>query len=78
MMDSKRYNVIDLFCGCGGFSLGFENAGFHMSPNEWADVLRNPVALYKTDQINALPRNGMEVSFEASKFKPVKLLSWQG
>lgn len=41
-------------------------------------VLRNPIALYKTDQINALPRNGMEVSFDASKFKPVKLLSWQG
>lgn len=41
-------------------------------------ILRNPVALYKTDVIQALPRNGMEVSFDSSKFKPEELLVWQG
>lgn len=40
-------------------------------------ILRNPVALYKADEINALPRNGMEVSFDSSKFEPEKLLVWQ-
>lgn len=24
----KRFTSIDLFCGCGGFSLGLERAGF--------------------------------------------------
>lgn len=40
-------------------------------------VLRNPVALYKSDQIEATPRNGMEVSFDASRFNPEPLLAWQ-
>ena len=26
----NRYNVVDLFCGCGGLSKGFENAGFNI------------------------------------------------
>ena len=41
-------------------------------------ILRNPVALYKRDEIEALPRNGMEISFDSSKFNPEKLLIWQG
>lgn len=40
-------------------------------------ILRNPVALYKRDIIDAIPRNGMEISFDSSKFSPEKLLVWQ-
>lgn len=40
-------------------------------------VLRNPVSLYKKDLIDAAPRNGMEVSFDSSKFTPEPLLVWQ-
>ena len=26
----NNLNIIDLFCGCGGFSLGFKKAGFNI------------------------------------------------
>lgn len=27
-MAEEKYTVLDLFCGCGGLSLGFEKAGY--------------------------------------------------
>tara|TARA_Y100001970_G_scaffold94742_2_gene119399 strand:- start:2260 stop:3333 length:1074 start_codon:yes stop_codon:yes gene_type:complete len=30
MPNKKKYNVIDLFCGCGGLSLGFKMANFNI------------------------------------------------
>lgn len=37
----KNKNVIDLFCGCGGFSKGFENAGFEvaLALDCWKDAI---------------------------------------
>ncbi|MCM1028840.1 MAG: DUF3883 domain-containing protein [Pseudoflavonifractor sp.] len=40
-------------------------------------IIRNPISLYKKDLIDATPRNGMEVSFDASQFNPETLLVWQ-
>ena len=36
----EKYNVIDLFCGCGGFSRGFQDAGFNVrfAVDLWKDA----------------------------------------
>ena len=38
-MQSKK--IIDLFCGCGGFSKGFEDAGFEvaLAIDNWNDAI---------------------------------------
>lgn len=40
-MINKKYTFIDLFSGCGGLSLGFENAGFEsvLAIDNWKDAL---------------------------------------
>ena len=39
--DRKKLNVIDLFCGCGGLSYGFEMAGYRvlLGVDNWKDAL---------------------------------------
>ena len=40
-------NVIDLFCGCGGFSKGFEQAGFDIRLG--IDIWQDAVTTYKAN-----------------------------
>lgn len=40
-------------------------------------VLRNPVLLYKRDLIEAMPRDGMEITFSEMNFEPTELLRWK-
>jgi len=36
----RMYNIVDLFCGCGGFSEGFKLAGFNVvyGLDNWKDA----------------------------------------
>lgn len=47
----QRMNVIDLFCGCGGFSKGFEQAGFNVRLG--IDIWQDAVTTYKENFPNA-------------------------
>lgn len=40
-----QLNVLDLFCGCGGLSLGFEKAGYHVLLG--IDVWKDAIQTYK-------------------------------
>ena len=47
----KRYQYIDLFCGCGGLSLGFEQAGF--IPRAGIDFKESAINTYRKHFKNA-------------------------
>ena len=38
----SKPRILDLFCGCGGMSLGFEAAGFEvaLAIDTWADAIK--------------------------------------
>ena len=38
----NKPKILDLFCGCGGLSLGFENAGFEvaLAIDIWSDAIQ--------------------------------------
>lgn len=47
----KQYNVIDLFSGCGGFSLGFEKAAYNVMLG--VDVWEDALVTFKENHQNA-------------------------
>lgn len=52
-MSEQKYNVLDLFCGCGGLSLGFEEAGYNvlLGIDVWKDALKTYAYNHKHSKI---------------------------
>lgn len=51
----NRPTILDLFCGCGGFSKGFENAGFNVLLG--IDIWKDATVTYKSNFPNAIVLN---------------------
>ena len=45
--------IIDLFSGIGGFSLGFQRAGFHFTEHYFSEIDKHAIANYKQNFPNA-------------------------
>ncbi len=50
-MINVRYTVLDLFCGCGGLSLGFEKAGYNVLLG--VDIWKDALETYKFNHHNS-------------------------
>lgn len=50
-MKNVRYTVLDLFCGCGGLSLGFEKAGYDVLLG--VDIWKDALETYKFNHHNS-------------------------
>ena len=63
----KKYNTLDLFCGCGGFTKGFENAGFNsvLGVDIWKDALETYSYNFK---------NAKTLNVDLSEIETVELL----
>lgn len=49
----RGINVIDLFSGIGGFSLGLQKAGFEIWEHYYSEIEKNAIANYKFNFKNA-------------------------
>ena len=52
-MKENCLKMIDLFSGIGGFSLGFQKAGFHFSEHYFSEINEHAIANYKYNFSNA-------------------------
>lgn len=69
-MQNNGCNVIDLFCGCGGFSLGFKQAGFHICAgvDSWVDATNTYAANFpeaKVFNCDITTINGKQIANES-------------
>jgi DNA (cytosine-5)-methyltransferase 1 len=68
----NRWTCIDLFCGCGGFSLGMERAGFRC----FAAIDHNPEAI--TAFAKNFPGVPHVLEKDLTKFEPAELVQMLG
>lgn len=68
----KKYSVVDLFCGCGGMSLGFEKAGYNVKAgfDLWDPAIRVYAANFKHPVIKQDLSDIDESVLKISKYKP--------
>ncbi|MDN5470367.1 MAG: DNA cytosine methyltransferase [Lactococcus lactis] len=49
----KEINILELFSGIGGFSKGFEDAGFEIKNHYFSEIDKHAIANYKHNFPNA-------------------------
>ena len=72
----ERINVLDLFSGIGGFSLGIEQSGVKIGWTGFSEIDNNASELYKRRFPNAEELGSVEnVSYKKLKGKRIDLLT---
>ena len=71
-MEKRKYNVLDLFCGCGGLSLGFQRAGYKVLAafDNWDDAITVYHNNFKHPVIKQDLSDVTESVKKISKYKP--------
>ena len=69
---TNSLTCLDLFCGCGGFSLGMQRAGYRVLAA--IDFNEEAVATFKTN----FPKNTLALHKDLTKFPPDKLAAMLG
>ena len=68
-MGKGRYTVIDLFCGCGGMSLGFEKAGYDILLG--IDIWNDALATFKGNHANSKVLNADMATLQAKDVEKI-------
>lgn len=76
MAKAPKLRCVDLFCGCGGMSLGFEKAGFDVKAgfDFWDPALRVYAANFKHQAIKQDLSNVDEAVQKIEAFKPAMIV----
>lgn len=74
-MENSKYTVLDLFCGCGGLSHGFEEAGFDvlLGIDFWKDALVTYKYNHKNSETLCADLSQLEASTVEEKIRGKKV-----